>query len=179
VINWSAGKTTTIFLSSQTTLTSAIGCHFDRFALTDSQYAYYQPGSVIADTTGFIPSGNFTVKMCIDIGHYVPVASASSNGDLVIPNLTITTASLPPGNIGSLYMQALAATRGNAPYVWRVIAGSLPRGLHLDKSTGTINGVPTKRSMTSSFRIEVRDTRTTTPPTTRKFDTATFTIAIW
>jgi Putative Ig domain len=116
--------------------------------------------------------------MCIDIGHYVPVANVSNNGDLVIPNLTITTASLPPGNIGSSYIQTLAATRGNAPYVWRVVAGSLPKGLHLDRSTGTISGVPTERSMTSSFRVEVRDTRTTTPPRTRNFDTATFTIAI-
>jgi hypothetical protein len=178
VINWSAGKTTTIFLSSQTTDTSGLSCHFQNFGPHLSNFAYYQPGSVIADTTGFVPNGNFTVKMCAQISNLTGVEDAWNNGDLIIPNLTITTASLPPGNIGSSYMQTLAATRGNSPCEWRVVAGSLPRGLHLDKSTGTISGSPTKQSVTSSFTVEVRDTRTTTRPHTRNFDTATFIISI-
>jgi hypothetical protein len=64
VIDWSAGNTTTIFLSSHTTQANPRGCHFHNGGPHVSQEAYVQPGSVTADTTGFIKASNFTVSMC-------------------------------------------------------------------------------------------------------------------
>ena len=56
---------------------------------------------------------------------------------------TITISSLPDGILGAAYSQALTAD-GNTPITWSVQSGSLPDGLNLDPSTGTISGTPTK-----------------------------------
>jgi len=85
---------------------------------------------------------------------------------------------LVAGVVGTPYSQQLIANGGNPPYAWRVISGALPRGLKLGRATGSITGIPTKRSVTSSFTIEARDTRSTTRPHTRNTATATFSIAI-
>jgi hypothetical protein len=60
------------------------------------------------------------------------------------PTLTITTASLTNGNVNAAYSAALQSTGGIAPITWSVIAGSLPTGLNLNGSTGTIMGTPTE-----------------------------------
>ena len=39
---------------------------------------------------------------------------------------TITTASLPDGEVGVAYSQILSAIGGSTPYTWSVISGSLP-----------------------------------------------------
>ncbi|MBF6556316.1 MAG: hypothetical protein IVW52_09115 [Acidimicrobiales bacterium] len=52
------------------------------------------------------------------------------------------------------------------------------RRVELDKGTGAITGIPTKRSATSSFTVEVRDTKSTTRPHTRNTASASFTITI-
>lgn len=88
--------------------------------------------------------------------------------DVKVPfDLSITTASLPSGHLGQHYSAALSASGGNRPYTWQVRpgSGSLPAGLSLDGSTGTISGTPTHAG-TSSFTIEVHDTKVTTAPMT-------------
>ena len=55
---------------------------------------------------------------------------------------TITTESLPDGEAGTAYSQALAAT-GDPTITWNVPSGTLPAGLTLDTNTGTISGTPT------------------------------------
>jgi len=69
---------------------------------------------------------------------------------------TITTASLPNGQVASAYNQTLAATGGTTPYTWSVQTGSLPAGLSLSASTGAITGTPTT-SGTSNFTALVTD----------------------
>lgn len=54
----------------------------------------------------------------------------------------ITTTTLPNGIVGTAYNQTLAAD-GTTPITWSVTSGSLPAGLKLDTSTGTISGTPT------------------------------------
>ena len=56
--------------------------------------------------------------------------------------LTITTASLPDGTVGTAYSQSLAAAGGTAPYTWSITAGTLPDGLSLNAGTGAITGTP-------------------------------------
>ena len=55
----------------------------------------------------------------------------------------VVTASLPNGKIGTAYTTTLAATGGKAPYTWSILTGSLPAGLTLNASSGTISGTPT------------------------------------
>ena len=69
--------------------------------------------------------------------------------------LEITTTSLPQGQQGTGYGDALATTGGTAPYSWTVSSGSLPTGLTLSAS-GEIAGIPSG-SGTSSFAVTVMD----------------------
>ncbi|MHC4713163.1 MAG: putative Ig domain-containing protein [Planctomycetota bacterium] len=77
--------------------------------------------------------------------------------------LTITTSSLPDGQIDVAYSETLAATGGITPYSWAVVSGSLPAGLSLNSSTGEIGGTPTTGG-TSNFTVEVTDSDS--PPST-------------
>jgi large repetitive protein len=70
--------------------------------------------------------------------------------------LSIYTGSLPGGDVGAAYSQALVATGGATPYSWTVTSGSLPVGLTLNASSGTITGTPTSTG-TSTFTIQVQD----------------------
>ena len=70
--------------------------------------------------------------------------------------LTIGASVLPSGKVGISYFASLLIGGGVPPYSSSIISGSLPRGLSLSSSLGTISGTPT-RSGTWSFRIRVRD----------------------
>src|SRR5579862_157565 len=72
-------------------------------------------------------------------------------------SLTFTSSTLPNGSQGSPYSQTLTATGGGAPYTYSISSGSLPTGLTLNGSSGTITGTPTG-SGTSSFTVSAADT---------------------
>ena len=66
--------------------------------------------------------------------------------------ITITTASLPSGTVGSSYSATLEASLSNA--TWSISSGSLPNGLRLS-SSGVISGTPTSSgSATFTVRAE-------------------------
>ena len=70
---------------------------------------------------------------------------------------TITTLSpLPTGTVGVVYSQTLAASGGTTPYSWSVVSNSLPAGLTLVASSGSITGAPTVAT-TASFTVRVTD----------------------
>jgi hypothetical protein len=82
-------------------------------------------------------------------------------------NLAVTTSSLHGGTVGTAYSSTLAAHGGHGTYTWSLVSGSaLPAGLSLASRTGVISGKPTKAG-TSSFNVEVTDTKTTTAPRTQ------------
>ena len=72
-----------------------------------------------------------------------------------VPTLTITTARIPSAAQGAAYSESLTATGGQPPYVWSVLSGSLPTGLQLTASTGTLSGSPTQAG---TFTFTVRST---------------------
>lgn len=75
----------------------------------------------------------------------------------IVAGVTITTTTLPNGEVGIAYSQTLAANGGLRPYSsWTLASGSLPAGMTLIASSGTIGGTPTA-SGTSSFSVTVKD----------------------
>jgi large repetitive protein len=81
-------------------------------------------------------------------------------------NFSITTASLPDGNVGTAYSQTLSASGGVVPYTWSLSSGSLPAGLSLS-SAGVISGTPTTAG-TSNFTVRVIDNASPSHNTTTK-----------
>ncbi|WP_430715484.1 putative Ig domain-containing protein, partial [Ralstonia flaminis] len=59
------------------------------------------------------------------------------------PTIIVSPSSLPAGTVGVAYSQMASASGGTAPYTYTVTAGTLPAGLSLNSSTGTLSGTPT------------------------------------
>src|SRR5262249_61111424 len=94
--------------------------------------------------------------VCIAVPYTAPVRSTATKAfDLAIaaPTLSITTASLPGGTVGTAYSQTLAASGGAGGNQWSVSAGSLPAGCSLS-AAGVIAGTPTTAG-TSRFTVQV------------------------
>ena len=75
-----------------------------------------------------------------------------------LPLLKIVTSRLISATTGVTYNQALAASGGVPPYTWTLSSGSLPSGLQLESSTGTITGTPSQAG-NFSFTIAVKDAK--------------------
>jgi hypothetical protein len=107
-------------------------------------------------------SFGFTAKV---VDSSSPAQSATQSLTLSISSsssgLQITTSKLPNGQVGNKYQSTLAATGGTSPYIWSTTSGSLPAGLSLSSSSGTISGTPTTTG-TSNFTIQVTDSKSQT-----------------
>jgi hypothetical protein len=84
------------------------------------------------------------------------VADSTKSASLTItvnPYPVVSGLALPTGTVGVPYNQSIVVTGGSPPFRWSVydgpiltgwqISGSLPEGLTLDSTTGTISGTPT------------------------------------
>lgn len=123
-------------------------------------------------TTG--GTSNFTLK--------VTDSSAAPGGGLstqqtfnltVVGVLTVPPALLPNGNVGIPYSASLPVSGGLAPLAWSIYTGSLPSGLVMNQTTGSITGTPTIQG-TSSFTVKVYDSS----PAQQYYFSPTFTITI-
>ena len=116
----------------------------------------------ITGTPSVLETSKFTVQVTDSSG-----ASASQALSITInppPPLSVATASLPNGTIGTPYNQALQASSGVPPYTWNLSNGTLlPSGLSLSPG-GVISGTPTA-SGTSNFTVQVTDSSTPTAQT--------------
>ena len=109
-------------------------------------------------------------------------ASLSQNTQNPPPTtaLTITTTSLPSGQINVAYSSTLASTGGTSPFTWTVTSGTLPTGLTLNASTGAITGTPTVSVTSTPLTFQVKDSsspqQTKTVSLTLSIASATLTI---
>ncbi len=87
----------------------------------------------------------------------IPPQTVEQSLSLTIkPPLSITTTSLPAGNIGAVYGQPIQTVGGFGPLTFNIVipgTGTLPPGFNLDTTTGTISGTATA---TGSFPFTVR-----------------------
>lgn len=105
----------------------------------------------VAGTPTAAGSATFTVRAADGANKSSTRAFALS----VTPAPTITTPSLPDGDLGTPYSQTLAASGGTPPFTWTVSVGALPAGLNVAAS-GLISGTPTA-SGTASFTVMLTD----------------------
>jgi hypothetical protein len=88
-----------------------------------------------------------------------------STGSTIIYNsgLAVSASALPEGTVGTPYSSIIAATGGTQPYSWSISTGSLPSGLTLSGTSGSISGTPTSAGQ-FSFTVKVTDS--SSPPQT-------------
>ena len=110
---------------------------------------------VTADLTGLSAATTYYVRASATNADGTTVSvSGSFTTDPTPLVVTTTTGALTTGVVGTAYSRTLSAAGGTAPYTWAVIGGSLPAGLSLDATTGTVSGTPTTAG-DESFTIEV------------------------
>lgn len=113
-------------------------------------------------------AGNFTVV--IQVSDSLERTARRQFTFQIASNLTITTATLPNGAVGSLYTQQLQASGGTGTLTWALPSGSLPPGVSLNGATGVISGTPTQGG-SFSFTIQVSDSA-------QRIATRTFSVTI-
>ena len=86
------------------------------------------------------------------------LAAVSGTNTLTVQALpiSITTTSLPNGTVNAAYSATLTASGGTTPYTWSIASGSLPAGLTLNSTNGTITGKPAAAGV-SNFTAQVTD----------------------
>jgi hypothetical protein len=85
------------------------------------------------------------------------LSGCGGGGTSLSSPVSITTISLPTGQVGTAYSATLTATGGTAPYTWSLASGTLPAGLSLNASTGTITGTPTVLVSSTPLTFQVTD----------------------
>ncbi|HEX3841824.1 MAG TPA: putative Ig domain-containing protein [Acidimicrobiales bacterium] len=116
-------------------------------------------GLVLDSSTGVISgtpttSGPAAFTITLTDANNQTASQAYTLGILATPS--ITTPTLPGGEVGAPYSQTVAGTGGTTPYVWSVTTGSLPAGLTLNAATGVISGTPTTAGP-ATFTVTLTD----------------------
>lgn len=96
-----------------------------------------------------------SVVICVNQRSSVLPSILTSAGDSLV--LAVVAPVITGGTVGSAFAAQLVASGGSAPYTFAVIAGSLPAGLSLNASTGTITGTPTTAGTSSGITVRVTD----------------------
>jgi hypothetical protein len=138
------------------------------------------PGLTLDGATGTLTgtateAGKFSFTVTAQDSSTPTPQTASASFSLTVnssPPPTVITAALNAGTQGARYSQTLAAAGGVTPYRWSVCAGTLPAGLKLSPSAGTITGTPLSYG-TYNFTIRVSDSSLPAPQTATQAFTLT------
>ena len=123
----------------------------------------YQGEKTSGNLRFLVPTGATGLKVAYDFGTLGDPLLAkwqlddTNNDGTTSPAPSITTTSLPNGEVSIAYSQTLGASGGSGTYSsWSITSGTLPVGLSLNSATGVISGTPTTTG-TSSFTVQVAD----------------------
>ena len=116
---------------------------------------------LVAGSPGAASSQSIAFSVQDSAQHYatakLTISITAGTGGNTTSSLRITTANLPAATVGSAYNFALAAQGGTPPYTWSLVSGgTVPQGLLLDPSSGTITGTPTLAT-DAALKLQVRD----------------------
>ena len=126
------------------------------------------PAGLVLGTASGIVSGtptaagsfNFTISATDEsTGAGAPFTGARAyTVSIAAPTLALSPAAgaLPATQAGVAYSQTFSTTGGTAPYTYAVIAGTLPAGLTLNPTTGTLSGTATAAG-TFNFVVRAQD----------------------
>jgi hypothetical protein len=113
-------------------------------------------GAITGTPTAAVSSGSLTFQ-ATDSGSPAQNATATLTLTVSPATLTITTQSLPGGQVGTAYSATLGGSGGTTPYTWSLTAGTLPAGLSLNAATGAITGTPTTAASGVSLSFKLTD----------------------
>jgi large repetitive protein len=89
-----------------------------------------EPTSTGSSQVAFVVTNAYGFKHTVDVTFTVAAP------------LTIATQTLNAAKAHRPYAVRLAAQNGVAPYIWRIVNGSLPAGIRLNAKTGLLSGKP-------------------------------------
>jgi hypothetical protein len=119
------------------------------------------------------PSSSLTVTVTATSVSDATKTASTTLSVPVVPAIATAAGALAGSTVGSAYSVTLTGTGGIAPYKWAVTSGSLPAGLSLGSTTGTISGTPTAAG-SPGFTVTVTDSGTPTALTAQQ----SFSIAV-
>jgi len=137
---------------------------------------FYGMNGIISGTPTASGTTSFTVN-ATDSSKPTARTASQTFSFTVFPALSLPSATLADGTVGTAYTASVKATGGIPPsYSYALASGSpLPAGLTLG-ADGTINGTP-RASGTTSFKVNVTDSLTVGESTARTAS-QTFTITV-
>jgi len=90
------------------------------------------------------PTAGGTYNFSIGVqDRYSATGSQAYSLTVSAPSITLSPGFLSNGTVGVTYNSSFSASGGTAPYSYSITSGSLPTGLSLNNSTGTLSGTPT------------------------------------
>jgi large repetitive protein len=110
------------------------------------------PGGVLTGTP--TAAGTFPLKLTVTdaLGF-----TASVEVKLVLAaKVAVATKALAAAKVGAAFKARLGATGGVQPRTWKIVQGTLPVGIHLNKRTGELSGTP-RRAGRATITVEVAD----------------------
>jgi len=105
----------------------------------------------------------FLITGCVTGGS----ESGGGRSDGSVTDVTISTTTLSEGTQDEYYIGLLEASGGKTPYTWNLADGSLPAGITLSGSTGSLEGTPLE-SGEFFFDVQVEDNSSTPTEDTKR-----------
>ena len=100
-----------------------------------------------------------------------PQQAAVSTPTLTVKPVAVSIASTSPlanASLNQPYSVTIQLNNGAGPFQWSITSGTLPAGIDLDPSTGTISGTPTQSGV-SEFTLHVADLGSPPDSATQQF----------